>query len=104
MATRPTTKEMNMEYWNFYYDDEYRDELDIIEINAKTIEDAGDKADEHFALRCEEEGIVEGYSCITFVKFDTESDDILETVTGLVAEYQDFDFNRDCGVPWEFYV
>lgn len=86
-----------MEYWNFYYDDEYRDECDIIDIGkVKTLGEAGDKADEDFALRCEEEGIVEGYACVTFVKLDTESDDILETVTGFCVEYQDFDFERDC--------
>ena len=93
-----------MEYWNFYYDDEYRDECDIIDINAKTLGEAGDKADEDFTLRCEEEGITEACECVTFVKLSTESDDILETVTGFCVEYQDFDFQRDCGVPWEFYV
>ena len=90
-----------MEYWNFYYDDEYVDEDDIIEINAKTIEEASDLADKDLQMRCEEEGIVEAYECITFVKLSTESDDILETVKGFYAEYQDFDFDRDCAVPWE---
>lgn len=86
-----------MEYWNFYYDDEYRDECDIIDIGkVKTLGEAGDKADEDFALRCEEEGITEACECVTFVKLSTESDDILETVTGFCVEYCDFDFERDC--------
>lgn len=93
-----------MEYWNFYYDDEYVDERNMVEVQAKTIEEAGDMADRDLQMRCEEDGITEACECITFVKFSTESDDILETVTGCYAEYQDFDFNRDCGVPWEFYV
>lgn len=90
-----------MEYWNFYYDDEYRDECDIIDIGkVKTLGEAGDKANEDLQMRCEEGGIEYACECITFVKFSTESDDILEKVTGFCAEYcsesQDFDFERDC--------
>ena len=89
-----------MEYWNFYYDD---DNSEIIEIEAKTLQEAEDMADADLATRCLDESIFEAYQCITLIKINGE-DEIIETVKGC-AEYQDFDFDRDCSPSgWEYRI